>query len=84
MKKVKMSQSLRLSKTYSLCDLPDSSPKRLEKIRLASKGYTHRQIAHMLDVSYPTVKNEFGKMFIQYECRNIVELIAKAKDAGII
>ena len=79
-----MSQSLRLSKTYSLSDLPDTSPRRYEMIILKSEGKTFKEIANIQGVSRATVQQAFTRMYSQYGCKNYLDLTIKCMQVGII
>ena len=65
-------------------DAPELTGREKEILDLLSKGYTAAQIADALHLSAETIKWYRKKLLVKFDVSNTPELIARAKEAGVI
>ena len=65
-------------------DAPVLSAREKEILDLLSKGYTAPQIAEALSLSAETIKWHRKKLLEKFDVANTPELLARAKEAGVI
>ncbi len=75
--------AVRSGKTGS-ADAPELTGREKEILDLLAKGYTAVQIADALHLSAETIKWYRKKLLVKFDVSNTPELIASAKEAGII
>jgi len=52
------------------------SPRQSEILALMSEGYSDKEIARKIGVSYPTVRTHIDRIFREYGLRNRTEAVA--------
>lgn len=70
---------------YCLITQPEKiRPRELEVLHLISEGYTSRQIAEELDISEYTVKDHRRNMLKRCHAKNLIQLIKKVIEKGLL
>lgn len=64
--------------TYSV------TPRQMEIVRAMSEGYANKQIAHQLNISEGTVKQQINRIFRVLDVKNRTQCIRKAGELGLI
>lgn len=64
--------------------LHDLSPRQIEVLKLAAKGFSNQQIGTILGISYTSVKTHLKTTFIRLDVTNRSEAITAAIKRGII
>ena len=65
-------------------DAPELTGREKEILDLLAKGYTAAEIADALHLSTETIKWYRKKLLVKFDVSNTPELIARAKEAGVI
>jgi DNA-binding NarL/FixJ family response regulator len=60
------------------------SPREKEVLLLVSKGYTSKEIAKMLDLSYYTVREYVSNVYKKLSVKNKMQAVSEATLLGII
>ena len=62
----------------------DLSPRQVEVLKLAAKGFSSQQIGTILGISYTSVKTHLKSVFLRLDVTNRSEAVATAIKRGII